>query len=81
MKQAGRGGWAIFPTPWSRTFDWSTGLTGLHIGATSDLAGVYIAEKSRRRSAEEQKRLLYVAMTRAREHLVISCAPGIRRAR
>ena len=63
------------------TFDWSTGLTGLHIGATSDLAGVYIAEKSRRRSAEEQKRLLYVAMTRAREHLVISCAPAIRRAR
>jgi ATP-dependent helicase/nuclease subunit A len=60
-------------------FDWSTGLTGVRIGQISDLAGLYIAEKSRLRSAEEQKRLLYVAMTRAREHLIISCAPGSRR--
>ena len=61
-------------------FDWSTGLTGLRIGTITDLAGLYIAEKSRLRSAEEQKRLLYVAMTRARENLIISCAPGSRRA-
>lgn len=61
-------------------FDWSAGLTGLRIGTMSNLAGLYIAEKSRRRSAEEQKRLLYVAMTRAREHLIISCAPSSRRA-
>lgn len=60
-------------------FDWSTGLTGLRIGAISDLAGLYIAEKTRLRNAEEQKRLLYVAMTRAREHLIISCAPSGRR--
>jgi ATP-dependent helicase/nuclease subunit A len=60
-------------------FDWSTGLTGVRIGQFSDLAGLYIAEKSRLRTAEEQKRLLYVAMTRAREHLVVSCAPGSRR--
>ena len=61
------------------TFDWSTGLTGTRIGQTADLAGLYIAEKNRLRNAEEQKRLLYVAMTRAREHLVISCAPANRR--
>ncbi|MGZ8452211.1 MAG: UvrD-helicase domain-containing protein [Candidatus Binatia bacterium] len=61
------------------TFDWSSGLTGLRIGQTADLAGLYIAEKNRLRNAEEQKRLLYVAMTRAREHLVISCAPANRR--
>ncbi|HKY09092.1 MAG TPA: UvrD-helicase domain-containing protein [Candidatus Binatia bacterium] len=61
-------------------FDWSTGLTGFRIGSISDLAGLYIEEKSRLRSAEEQKRLLYVAMTRAREHLIISCAPSSRRA-
>ncbi|HWH78950.1 MAG TPA: 3'-5' exonuclease, partial [Candidatus Binatus sp.] len=61
------------------TFDWSTGLTGTRIGQTADLAGLYIAEKNRLRFAEEQKRLLYVAMTRAREHLVISCAPSNRR--
>jgi ATP-dependent helicase/nuclease subunit A len=60
-------------------FDWSTGLTGLRIGQVNDLASLYIAEKIRQRSAEEQKRLFYVAMTRAREHLVISCAPNSRR--
>jgi ATP-dependent helicase/nuclease subunit A len=60
-------------------FDWSTALNGLRIGSISDLAGLYIAEKSRIRSGEEQKRLLYVAMTRAREHLIISCAPSSRR--
>ena len=60
-------------------FDWSTGLTGLRIGAISDLAGLYIAEKTRFRNAEEQKRLLYVAMTRARENLIVSCAPSGRR--
>src|SRR5262249_10538069 len=31
------------------------------------------------RMAEEQKRVLYVAMTRARDHLIISCAPTGRR--
>ena len=60
-------------------FDWSTALTGLRIGTISDLAGLYIAEKTRLRNAEEQKRLLYVAMTRARENLIISCAPSSRR--
>jgi ATP-dependent helicase/nuclease subunit A len=60
-------------------FDWSTGLTGLRIGPISDLAGLFIDEKTRQRTAEEQKRLLYVAMTRAREHLIISCAPTNRR--
>jgi ATP-dependent helicase/nuclease subunit A len=60
-------------------FDWSTGLTGVRIGSVSDLAGLYIAEKTRLRNAEEQKRLLYVAMTRARENLIVSCAPSSRR--
>ena len=60
-------------------FDWSSGLTGVRIGQYWDLSGLYIAEKARRRAAEEQKRVLYVAMTRPREHLIISCAPTIRR--
>jgi len=63
------------------TFDWSTGLTGLRIGQTADLAGLFIAEKNRLRNSEEQKRLLYVAMTRARDHLVISCVASSRRSR
>ena len=60
-------------------FDWSTGLNGLRIGQTWDLPGVYIGEKTRLRNSEEQKRLLYVAMTRARENLVISYADTSRR--
>jgi ATP-dependent helicase/nuclease subunit A len=56
-------------------FDWSTGLTGVRVGRTWDLAGLYIAEKARLRAKEEQKRVFYVAMTRAREHLILSCAP------
>ncbi|HXV49536.1 MAG TPA: UvrD-helicase domain-containing protein [Candidatus Binatia bacterium] len=55
-------------------FDWSTGLTGLRIGAMTDLTGLFITEKTRLRNIEEQKRLLYVAMTRAREHLIVSYA-------
>jgi ATP-dependent helicase/nuclease subunit A len=54
--------------------DWSTGLAGLRVGRWWSLPAVYIAEKARRREREEQKRVLYVAMTRAREHLTISCA-------
>jgi ATP-dependent helicase/nuclease subunit A len=61
-------------------FDWSSGLTGLRVGSICDLAGLYLGEKSRLRSEAEQKRVLYVAMTRAREHLVLSCAPSGRRA-
>ena len=54
--------------------DWSTGLAGLRVGRWRSLPAVFIAEKARRREREEQKRVLYVAMTRAREHLTISCA-------
>ncbi|MBI3063368.1 MAG: UvrD-helicase domain-containing protein [Deltaproteobacteria bacterium] len=60
-------------------FDWSSGLTGMRVGALCDLAGLYITEKARVRAAEEQKRVLYVAMTRAREHLIVSCVPTGRR--
>ena len=59
--------------------DWSTNLAGLRAGSFWSLAGLYIAEKARRREAEEQKRVFYVAMTRAREHLRISCAPTERK--
>lgn len=65
--------------PAQALFDWSTGLTGLRVGPLWDLAGLYITEKARLRAEEEQKRVLYVGMTRAREHLIISCAPTGRR--
>ncbi|MFQ5579918.1 MAG: UvrD-helicase domain-containing protein [Nitrospiria bacterium] len=55
--------------------DWFSDLVGLRVGETWDPSGIYLAEKENLRKAEEQKRVLYVAMTRAREHLMISCAP------
>jgi ATP-dependent helicase/nuclease subunit A len=60
-------------------FDWSSGLTGIRVGPLTDLAGLYISEKNRLRAKEEQKRVLYVAMTRAREHLIISSGPSTNR--
>ena len=60
-------------------FDWSSGLTGLRAGQFCDLAGLYVAEKAQLRAEQEQKRVFYVAMTRPREQLVISCAPTGRR--
>ena len=59
--------------------DWSSGLTGIRVGQIWDLPGLYIAQKARLRAEEEQKRVFYVAMTRPREHLIISCAPTGRR--
>jgi ATP-dependent helicase/nuclease subunit A len=65
--------------PAEALFDWSSGLTGIRVGSFTDLAGVYIAEKNKLRAEEETKRLLYVGMTRAREHLVISSGPAARK--
>ncbi len=60
-------------------YDWSTNLVGLQAGPCRSLTGLYIAEKARLRQEEEQKRVFYVAMTRAREHLMVSCAETGRR--
>ena len=54
--------------------DWSSGQMGLRVGETWSLSAVFLAERARRRAEEEQKRLFYVAMTRARRYLVISYA-------
>ncbi len=56
--------------------DWSSDLTGLRLGEIRDLNSIFLKEKVRLREIEEEKRLLYVAMTRAREHLMISAAPN-----
>ena len=56
--------------------DWATGLSGLRIGDVSSLAGVFLDAKRRDREAYERSRLLYVAMTRPRERLVVSFASG-----
>jgi len=52
--------------------DATDGLTGLRVGGLWDLAGVYLADLESRREEEEEKRVLYVALTRASEHLALS---------
>jgi ATP-dependent helicase/nuclease subunit A len=60
-------------------YDWSTSLVGLKMRDYWNLPGIFLSEKRKLRDGEEQKRVLYVAMTRAREHLKISCGSGSKR--
>jgi ATP-dependent helicase/nuclease subunit A len=54
--------------------DWSTDVVGLRFEGIGTLEGVFIAEKLAARMTAEQRRLLYVGMTRAKERLVLSGA-------
>ena len=54
--------------------DWATGLAGIRIDDLWSLSGVFLQAKRREREAYEQRRLLYVAMTRPRQQLVVSFA-------
>jgi len=60
----------------SAVFDWSTATTGVVIGSGSrqvrNLQSIIIEEKLNERSWEEEKRVLYVAMTRAKERLILT---------
>jgi ATP-dependent helicase/nuclease subunit A len=53
---------------------WSSGTVGVAVGGVTSLSGVYLAEQMAEKEAEESRRLVYVAMTRARDLLVISGA-------
>ncbi|WP_454062317.1 UvrD-helicase domain-containing protein [Candidatus Nitrospira salsa] len=52
--------------------DWATEVVGVSIGSYTSLGRVLTKEKMRIKEEAEQRRLLYVAMTRARERLVLS---------
>ena len=52
--------------------DWASGLVGIRAGAAQTLAGIYIDAKLAEREQAEQRRVLYVAMTRARRRLILS---------
>jgi len=53
--------------------DWSTGRVGLRAGrGFQNLEKLILDKEQRLREAEEEKRVLYVAMTRAKERLVLS---------
>ncbi len=53
---------------------WSSGTVGVRAGDVSSLAGVYLTEQRAKKETAESRRLLYVAMTRARDVLVVSGA-------
>ncbi len=50
--------------------DWPTRTVGIRLGETCDSGGAALAWLDRERRREEAKRLLYVAVTRARERLL-----------
>ena len=54
--------------------DWASGLTGLCIDDLWSLPGVFLRARQREREKHERRRLLYVAMTRPRQQLVVSFA-------
>jgi ATP-dependent helicase/nuclease subunit A len=53
-------------------YDWPEGVLGIRRGPLVDAGGAFLAHTWRRRSREESKRVLYVAMTRARERLILT---------
>jgi ATP-dependent helicase/nuclease subunit A len=53
-------------------YDWRSQKMGLQAGDYCNLDKLLLDEQTRRREAAEENRILYVAMTRARERLVLS---------
>ncbi|MFQ5992232.1 MAG: UvrD-helicase domain-containing protein, partial [Nitrospiraceae bacterium] len=57
--------------------DWSSGLVGVRVGELQTVGGIYVRDKLAVRQRAEQKRILYVAMTRAKRRLILSAGlPG-----
>jgi len=54
------------------TFDWSSGTYGLSLGGVHNFGAVLVHEKQKIRDEAEQRRVLYVGMTRAKDMLVLS---------
>jgi ATP-dependent helicase/nuclease subunit A len=54
--------------------DWSTDVAGIRLGSTGTLGGLFASSKLEARTVAEQRRLLYVGMTRAKERLILSGA-------
>ncbi|MFA5974825.1 MAG: UvrD-helicase domain-containing protein [Elusimicrobiota bacterium] len=54
------------------SYDWSTGRLGLRVAGLQNLEKFVLDWETQEREREEEKRVLYVAMTRARERLMLS---------
>lgn len=64
--------------PATVTCDWSGGMTGIRVAGLGNHPSVMMQDKERLIEKEELKRLLYVAMTRAKECLILSGVLGKR---
>jgi ATP-dependent helicase/nuclease subunit A len=53
-------------------FDWSSGRLGVRAGELQNLEKFFLDAEALEREREEEKRVLYVAMTRGRERLILS---------
>ena len=53
-------------------YDWSSGCYGVLLGSQRNLGSILVRNKRAAREEAEQRRLLYVGMTRARDLLVLS---------
>src|SRR5215831_2254918 len=53
-------------------YDWSSGRYGVTIGSQCNLGSIMVGNKMAAREEAEQRRLLYVGMTRARDLLILS---------
>jgi len=58
--------------------DWSSRCYGVQMGGRSNLGAVFVDSKMEAREEAEQRRLLYVGMTRARDLLVLSGGQTVR---
>lgn len=54
------------------TYDWSSGRLGLRVAGYQNIEQLLLDQENELRDFEEEKRVFYVAMTRAREHLLLS---------
>src|SRR6185295_2749296 len=52
-------------------FDWTTQVLGVRLGDAMNAGGAALAQRNREREREEFRRLLYVAVTRAEDRLVL----------
>jgi ATP-dependent helicase/nuclease subunit A len=52
-------------------YDWTANMQGVRMGSLADGAFAYLEEDARRHSAAEELRILYVALTRAKERLLL----------
>src|SRR3972149_4859507 len=64
--------------PATVNYDWSGGMTAIRIPGLSNQSAVMMQDKERLIEKEELKRIVYVAMTRAKECLVLSGVLGKR---